>query len=360
MLVFHIISRLDVGGAERVAMDIAATHGTVEHHIVELWRGRGTYAETAARELRDKGITLHRAWLPQLWAWRYTWERMAACVFTLRMAYIWARWRPDVVHCHTEMPDMAVSIALTVCPWVRPRVVRTIHNTRLWSGLPSIARRVEPFMQHRRANIAISPNVADAYAAAYGERPPVIYNGVAPVAQRRYGSLLKGKINVCFAARFEEQKGVTMLAEIVRALAADTRYHFHVFGAGRQQPLVDTLRTLPNVTVRPPLPRLSAYLASFDYLLMPSLHEGLSILAIEASMNGLPVLASRCAGLIDTLPPHWPLAATTLAEWLRLFRDTLPTADRQALAKEAQAYAARHFSLSAMQSGYERVYTATM
>ena len=35
--VFHIISRLDVGGAERVAINIAMSeHRDYRHHIVEL------------------------------------------------------------------------------------------------------------------------------------------------------------------------------------------------------------------------------------------------------------------------------------------------------------------------------------
>lgn len=358
MRIFHIISRLDVGGAERVAIDIASSRSGAEHHIVELMRGRGAYAEATVREVRQRGITLHRAALPVVWRWHYTFERLTATLFPLRMAWLWLRWRPDIVHCHTEMPDLAVWLSLTLCPWIRPRVVRTIHNTRLWDGLPSIARRVEPFMQSRRANIAISPNVADAYAAIYGERPPIIYNGVAPVAQRPYPGIVAGKVNVCFAGRFEEQKGVAMLVGIIRTLAADSRYHFHIFGSGRQQTLVDTLRPLPNVTINPPLPGLAAYLASFDYLLMPSEHEGLSILAIEASMNGLPILASHCAGLIDTLPPDWPLVATTHDEWLRLFHDTLPSRDTDAhslLAAKAKAYAMEHFSLETMQRGYQNI-----
>ena len=63
--VFHIISRLDVGGAERVAINIAMSeHRDYRHHIVELQRGHSPFTREMLRELRECGIPCHRSWLP--------------------------------------------------------------------------------------------------------------------------------------------------------------------------------------------------------------------------------------------------------------------------------------------------------
>lgn len=358
--VFHIISRFDVGGAERVAMNIAAGGDDVtEHHIVELFRAQSPFTDAIIAELSEKGIHYHRSSLPVLFHWHYLAERIIACLFPLRMLYLWLRYRPDVIHTHTEMPDMAVWLSLRLMPWIRVRLVRTIHNTVLWSGMGIIGPRVERFMQQHYANVAISPNVQESYYDHYGERPEIIYNGVAPVPQQHYEGIVPGKVNVCFAGRFEHQKGIDVLCDIIRSMADDKRYHFHVFGSGSQQRIVDQqLHGLQDVTVCPPLQNIAAYMSSFDYLLMPSRHEGLSILAIEASMNGLPLLVNRIAGLIDVLPTDWQLsvADNNLDEWLHLFRDILPSSDHTAAVVAAHHFALSHFSLQQMQKQYTQMY----
>lgn len=357
--VFHIISRLDLGGAERVAIDIASSRSRgCRHHIVELQRGHSPFTRRLTEELRGKGIPCHRSWLPIYFHLHCYVDRLISCLFPLRFLLLWLRYRPDVVHSHTEMPDMAVWLSLRLFPFIRVRVVRTVHNTRLWSGMQWIGPRVERFMQERGANVAISPSVQRAYGDTYGTLPPIIYNGVQAVEQRPYDGIVTGKANILFAGRFEEQKGIGTLCDIVRAMQGDGRYHFHIFGAGRLQHVVDTLQGMDNVTVRPPLHGITAVMGSFDYLLMPSVHEGLGILAIEASLQGLLPLINHCEGLSDAMPADWPLAVTgnDMGQWLRLLRDVLPTVDRGSLRRRAREHADRHFSMERMQGEYECLY----
>lgn len=357
--IFHIISRLDVGGAERVAISIAKSSSPdCRHHIVELQRGHSVFTRQMIAELREDNIPLHRSWLPIYFHLHCYVDRMISIIFPIRFLFLWLRYRPDVVHSHTEMPDMAVWLTLKIFPFMKLKVVRTIHNTCLWSGMAWTGQRVERFMQQRNANIAISPNVQAAYHEHFGTMPPIIYNGVAPTTQHNYDGIVPGKVNILFAGRFEKQKGIATLCGIIKVMQTDKRYHFHIFGAGREQELIDSLQGLDNVTVRKPMHGISTVMSSFDYLIMPSLHEGLSILAIEASMNGLPLLINRCAGLTDTLPPDWQLAVNDnkMEEWLRLFRNILPNCDREALLSQAREYAIHHFSIRKMQCEYERIY----
>ena len=357
--VFHIISRLDVGGAERVAINIAMSeHRDYRHHIVELQRGHSPFTREMLRELRECGIPCHRSWLPIYLHLHCYVDRLISILFPLRFLFLWLRYRPDVVHSHTEMPDMALWLTCRAVPFMKMRIVRTIHNTLLWSGMEWIGPRVERFMRQRDANVAISPSVRQAYNDRFGTLPPVILNGVSPTPQHPYGGIVPGKINILFAGRFEEQKGITILCAIAKALENDDRYHFHIFGAGRQQHLVDTLRHQGNVTILPPLHGIPAVMQSFDYLIMPSLHEGLGLLSVEASMNGALPLLNLCTGLSDTVPSDWPLAVhdNNMDEWLRLFRETLPCADRHALSMKARQYVEKHFSVKRMQQEYELLY----
>ena len=415
MRIFHLITHFSLGGAERVAANIAEsqTHG-MEYHVVEIMRGRTAYTPKFIGELEKAGVRCHRSWMPDV-SFHFLFERIAALLFPLRMLYIMLRWRPDVIHTHTETPDLALYVFSRVFPRMlrRVKIVRTIHNTRLWTGLPRTAQWVEAFFKSRNANIAISDSVRDSYAERFGEVAPIINNGVAEVEQKDYfnisipqgvhlsqvhqqhlntstpqhlntsgGALVSSApttpplgfcrlpeqehLNILFAGRLEPQKGVVVLCKVLKMLAGDARFFFTIAGDGSQRTLVEqTLAEIAaegkplNAELVPPIFGLAGYMQSFDYLFMPSEFEGLSMLSMEASLNRLPVIANACPGLADTLPADWSLLAhgNNLDDYRRIF-NLLPTADRDALTQQAYAFAKERFSVRTMQERYEAWYKA--
>ena len=402
MRTFHLITHFSLGGAERVAANIAEsqTHG-MEYHVVEIMRGRTAYTPKFIAELEQAGVRCHRSWMPDV-SFHFLFERIAALLFPLRMLYIMLRWRPDVIHTHTETPDLALYVFSRLFPFMlrRVKIVRTIHNTRLWTGLPRTAQWVETFFKSLGANIAISDSVRDSYAERFGEVPPIINNGVAEVEQKDYFNTSTPQhlntstfntqhstnlntstpplgfcrlpeqehLNILFAGRLEPQKGVVVLCEVLKMLAGDARYHFTIAGDGSQRTLVEqTLADIAsagkplNAQLVPPIFGLAGYMQSFDYLFMPSEFEGLSMLSMEASLNRLPVIANACPGLADTLPADWALLAhnNSLNDYRRIFNELLPTADHDALTQRAYAFAKDRFSVRTMQERYEARYKAT-
>ena len=394
MRIFHLITHISLGGAERVAANIAEsqTHG-MEYHVVEIMRGRTAYTPKFIGELEKAGVRCHRSWMPDV-SFHFLFERIAALLFPLRMLYIMLRWRPDVIHTHTETPDLALYVFSRVFPRMlrRVKIVRTIHNTRLWTGLPHTAQWVEAFFKSRNANIAISDSVRDSYADRFGEVAPIINNGVAEVEQKDYfnaqriklktqnsklkiageaenNSKLKtqnSKFKILFAGRLEPQKGVVVLCKVLKMLAGDARFFFTIAGDGSQRTLVEqTLAEIAaegkplNAQLVPPIFGLAGYMQSFDYLFMPSEFEGLSMLSMEASLNRLPVIANACPGLADTLPADWSLLAhgNNIDDYRRIF-NLLPTANRNALTQQAYAFAKERFSVRTMQERYEAWYKA--
>ena len=375
MRIFHLITHFSLGGAERVAANIAESQTPgMEYHVVEIMRGRTAYTPKFIGELENAGVRCHRSWMPDV-SFHFLFERIAALLFPLRMLYIMLRWRPDVIHTHTETPDLALYVFSRVFPRMlrRVKIVRTIHNTRLWTGLPRIAQWVEAFFKSRNANIAISDSVRDSYAERFGEVAPIINNGVAEVEQKNYfnaqNSKLKtqnSKLKILFAGRLEPQKGVVVLCKVLKMLAGDDRFFFTIAGDGSQRTLVEqTLAEIAaegkplNAQLVPPIFGLAGYMQSFDYLFMPSEFEGLSMLSMEASLNRLPVIANACPGLADTLPADWSLLAhgNNIDDYRRIF-NLLPTADRDALTQQAYAFAKERFSVRTMQERYEAWYKA--
>ena len=411
MRTFHLITHFSLGGAERVAANIAEsqTHG-MEYHVVEIMRGRTAYTPKFIAELEQAGVRCHRSWMPDV-SFHFLFERIAALLFPLRMLYIMLRWHPDVIHTHTETPDLALYVFSRLFPFMlrRVKIVRTIHNTRLWTGLPRTAQWVETFFKSNNANIAISHSVRDSYADRFGEVPPIINNGVAEVEQKDYFNTSTPQgvhlsqvhqqhlntstfntqhstnlntstpplgfcrlpeqehLNILFAGRLEPQKGVVVLCEVLKMLAGDARFFFTIAGDGSQRTLVEqTLAEIAasgkplNAQLVPPIFGLAGYMQSFDYLFMPSEFEGLSMLSMEASLNRLPVIANACPGLADTLPADWALLAhnNSLNDYRRIFNELLPTADRDALAQQAYDFAKDRFSVRTMQERYEARYKA--
>ena len=409
MRTFHLITHFSLGGAERVAANIAEsqTHG-MEYHVVEIMRGRTAYTPKFIAELEQAGVRCHRSWMPDV-SFHFLFERIAALLFPLRMLYIMLRWHPDVIHTHTETPDLALYVFSRLFPFMlrRVKIVRTIHNTRLWTGLPRTAQWVEKFFKSLGANIAISDSVRDSYAERFGEVPPIINNGVAEVEQTDYFNTSTPQgvhlsqvhqqhlntstfntqhstnlntstpplgfcrlpeqehLNILFAGRLEPQKGVVVLCEVLKMLAGDARFFFTIAGDGSQRTLVEqTLAEIAaegksaNAQLVPPIFGLAGYMQSFDYLFMPSEFEGLSMLSMEASLNHLPVIANACPGLADTLPADWELLAhnNSLNDYRHIFNELLPTADHDALTQQAYDFAKDRFSVRTMQERYEARY----
>lgn len=359
--VFHLISHFDVGGAERVAVSIAKdSHDGVEQHVVELLRADTSYTPVFINELKSYGIKYHRAFIPEV-HFHYIFERVAAFLFPLRFIFMYFKYRPTVIHCHTEMPDLAVCLFFKLFPFAlkHTKVVRTIHNTRLWTGMKTTGKMVERFMTSRGCNISISEAVKDNYMKEYGQDTPIIYNGVGETPQKPFDGIKEGRINILFAGRMEPQKGIKTLCEVIKMLENDNRYHFHVMGDGSLRAFAEqSIGKCDNVSLYPPVYGLSAYLSSFDYLFMPSEFEGLSIMAIEAGMESLPVIANDCPGLRDTLPPDWPLKVknNSIDEYRKLFGEIIPHTDARQAGATQHSFAAEHFGLKQMQQRYIDVY----
>ena len=146
---------------------------------------------------------------------------------------------------------------------------------------------------------------------------------------------------------------------VVSALKDDSRFYYHVVGSGSMEPKVITaFKGLTNVTVYQKVFGLAQYIGSFDYLFMPSNHEGLALMPIEASLAYTPTIINNCLGLKDTLPEDWPLSVNnnSIPDFIELISKKLNKQNYGELAKNAHRFAIERFSLNMMQKKYEELY----
>ena len=85
MRTIHLITHFSLGGAERVAANIAEsqTHG-MEYHVVEIMHGRTAYTPKFIGELEKAGVRCHRSWMPDV-SFHFLFERIAALLFPLQI-----------------------------------------------------------------------------------------------------------------------------------------------------------------------------------------------------------------------------------------------------------------------------------
>lgn len=95
--------------------------------------------------------------------------------------------------------------------------------------------------------------------------------------------------------RLSKQKNYPFIFEIIKNLPSD-KFKFIIIGEGEAESELkksaDLLR-LNSIIWIEPNDRISDFMCSMDLLLMPSLWEGLGIVALEGQVNGLPVFISE-------------------------------------------------------------------
>ena len=170
---------------------------------------------------------------------------------------------------------------------------------------------------------------------------------------------------VCAAALEDGQKGQSTLIEAARRLErTHPRLVVLLLGKGRDEgDFRDAAHHLDNVVFGGFVENLGDYLAAADLFVLPSNHEGLGSVLLDACDAGLPIVTTRIPGVVDVVrdgvegllvPPKDPVAlAAALARVLE--DDGL----REHLAQGARARASA-FTPGAMAERYLTLYEALL
>jgi glycosyltransferase involved in cell wall biosynthesis len=364
MRILHVVTRLGLGGAERVAETLACASVAHGHQVafapIVASHDRA-YGDNMAKNLRASGVEVFGSATS-------TNPKVAALEGAGRLASVVERMRPDVVHLHTEIPEFAWALAGLRARRVRGvPVVRTIHNTVLWGGWGRLGR----FAERRLAGARVATVSLAARQAFVGWRATtgrsateaaVIYNGV-DLSDLPDGPGEPGEPPLlCYAGRFEVQKGIDVLLESIElAAGSGPPFRVAIHGAGTFEARVNevAVQSHGRVTAGPPITDLRARIGSFDAILMPSRFEGLPLLALEALCVGVPVLATSAPGLDEVFPDGYPGRCRTgdspaFAAVIRGFLADPAGWREEAL--RARPGARDRFSLETMTASYERLY----
>lgn len=367
--VFQLVRSVHLGGAEMVAFNLAEFCGSnypdkFEFIVVELHQTNNAYSRDKKRELYAKNIKVISLGDK---------SKTASLLFgPLILAYHLLTKKPDIVHSHTDLPDLMLSNTRRFFSLFRlkfPKIVRTIHNTVLWPTHNKLGKYTERRLENDWV-VGVSDGALDAYKSLRNKynldcsmHQSIIHNGCAvPQKVKHPFKIDDKKINIAFCGRFENQKGIDILIERIRLINSKfgDDFLFHLIGSGSYQSEISKLsQAYSNVLVYDTVPNVADKLYAFDFLIMPSRFEGLVLISIEASFARVPVIAAFAPGLSETLPADWPLNFPLENEeaLLNIFEKIKNHEfDLDALKDKAYSYVSREFSHSAMVNSYSTLY----
>ncbi|MEA5126985.1 MAG: glycosyltransferase family 4 protein [Proteiniphilum sp.] len=367
--IYQLITSVQLGGAEIVAMDLAEHCGKdtdikTEMTIVELFSTQNSYAVAKKKELASKNIRIITLYKGS--------KRMSLIFAPFSLIRLIKKERPFIIHSHTDLPDLVLSVTMRIARFFRfqfPQVARTIHNTQLWRTHHALGRITES-VYGDESIVAVSSYAMNAYEELrkkYGlnisPNRTIIYNGcTVPQPCPHSFNINRERINIVFCGRFEEYKGMETLISAIPEIERrfPRHFQFHLIGDGSYKTQLQQLaRENENVFLYDPISNVSTMFHAFDYLLMPSHFEGLGLISVEASFSGVPVIASFAPGLDETLPETWPLKfyLNNHDELYVIFGNIVHNRyEKSKLQKMAYDFVSKRFSQNRMIQSYNTLY----
>ena len=356
----HLITRLPVGGAERLLVDIARNLPRDRYQsMVCCIQDRGPLAD----ELEAAGLRIIE--LRRMRTKRFDWGAVGELTALLR------KERIALVHAHLYHANLYGRLAA-----LRARVpaIATVHNT--YTRTKWHRRLLNRWLAAAGARvIAVSDDIRRDVARYDGvpeKRITMLQNGIdvsratsalsREEARRRLG-LADDRFVLGCLARLEEQKGHRYLLEALSKTAANV--HVLIAGEGRLRGALEAqakrLGVAGRVSFLGTRRDVADILAALDAYVMPSLWEGLSLSLLEAMAARLPVIATDVGGVSQVAADGaWclrvpPADAPALAAAIERLAAESPER-RAGLGEQARRRVEDAFSLEAMLRRLTRLY----
>lgn len=352
--VVHVIDSLAIGGAERLAVDLAnglADRGRPVHLVAT--RGAGPLLDDVAT-----GVTVHDL------ARRSRFDLAGLRRFRRLVRDL----SPGIVHAHGWSSLQFATAALAG----RRRGPALVFHDHRPVGLAALPRSYRVTAWPRtRAHLAVDDDLLHPpLRTRHRAIREVVPNGI-PVD--RYRVKVHGAVSdpasIVVVANLRPQKGHLVLADAIAALVATgTRLRVDLVGAtddqAHRQACEDRLAELGlSVVVRICGPRtdVATLLADYDLGVLASTTESGPLALIEYLAAGLPFVVTEVGEVPRSLPPdfrRWlvpaddaPTLAARIAEAL-----AVPVAEREALAEQGRTFARHELSLERTIALVEDVY----
>jgi len=344
-----------LGGQELVVQTLARVQAAAGHRVTVLTSSIGG----EAGDTEEHGV---RVWRLRTWALAST-----PVMPRLPVVLLAHSPRPDVVHLHTGHALVAEQVMLA-CRVRRIPYVVHVHllvrpSSRVGRALLPLYRRTlfGWFLRHAAQVICLTQAMRRELIRAHRLDPDkvrVVPNGTdAPLG----GADVRRSDEVLFVGRLTAQKNILGLVEAMALLPDVT---LRVLGDGDQHDEVrERIRALglANVVLEGRADRqaVAAAYRRATVLAMPSTHEGMPLVLLEAMAAGLPVVASNIEEIEEVVGDAGVLIPDTQPNTIaRVLRSVISDPDEQRRLRDAGLALASRHTWAAVAEQVEDVYRA--
>jgi L-malate glycosyltransferase len=369
MTVVHIVAAGEIGGAERMLVDLASparglAHGGTSRraHSVALF----TPNDALRALFRDAGLDVDDRGPVREGPLPYLASTLGPSDVRW-LAGVLERRRARIVHLHTFGSQV---LGTRAARRTGARIVRTEHSTRVYDD-PTCWPFSRWSLRHADAVVYISEHVRKVASARAGRlledasKSSIVYNGVDTTrfAPRPHASTDGQSERVRFVAlgRLDRRKGLDLALE---ALAQVPSAQLDIVGDGEERTSLEELASRLGVRERV---RFAGYtgdvrdaIASADLALSSARQEGLGVALLEAMAMGRPVVAAPTGGVPEIVrdgETGWLAGDGSPAALARAMQAAIDAPDeRHRRGTAARMRVEQVFSVDAMREGYEAIY----
>lgn len=296
MKVLYVITGLGLGGAEKVVADLADQMSTLGHEVKIAY----LTGEVLVRP-KDINVDILPLSLNSLYGLYSASKKYKKLI---------QDFQPDVVHAHMIHANIFVRINRIGCPV--PKLICTAHNSNEGGKFRMMAYRLTNFLSDFNTNVSQEATESLISKGAFNKSNLItVYNGIDLQKFNKKDSICKlnnNVINFICVGRFNEQKDYPNLFRAIVLLkdkVPNLKFKFSIVGDGELRSELEELikglhisNCVELLGKRSDIPDL---LNAADFFVLPSKHEGLPTVVIEAMACGTFVIATDCGGSAEIM-----------------------------------------------------------
>jgi glycosyltransferase involved in cell wall biosynthesis len=352
MRIVQIVNSLDIGGLERLAIDLAATQKQQGHSTTIYCL---SHSGTMAPQAIEAGIPI-KVFEKKTGVSPYTLLRVTS---ELRAD------RPEVVHTHNAVVHH-YGVAAARLAGV-PVVVNTRHGLGTLHSDPKQDKIFRASLPFTDKVVMVSDSTREFFAREKGvpyAKSSVILNGI-PLD--KFGFCKKHSRQDNRYPKFgtvgrlvPAKDHITLLKAFKIVTEQMPTAHLTLVGDGvlrtQLESLVLALGLQKNLILAGATPDPASYLQSFDIFVLSSVTEGLPVAVLEAMAAGLPIVSTRVAGVPQVAPEGSVALYCPPSDAAALAKAMLTAANSPDLGTKganARAHVERNFSITKMWTEYQ-------
>lgn len=349
--VVHIIPTLDLGGAERIAVDLVryGNRDVFDFSVVTIVGGGPLEAD-----LRAAGVPY------------YSLKKMTTLGLGMlvELTQLLNRLEPDIVHTHLFGAHLWGQVASMLNRV--PIMVASEQNTDV--DLGELRTRVKQLLSYSADTVIAGSSAIRDFLIKQGhiseDKIVVVRNAIETkkyldVPAPEFGHTLK----LLAIGRLQEQKGHDILIEALTQLHG-IPWELTIVGTGEMLDELSDRATLHHINDRVHFvgatTDVARVIGEHDVVVMPSRWEGIGLVVMEGMAAGRPVIASNVGGIPELIEhgktgllvqPENTHALAEAIEWVWEHQDAA-----RAIGERAREFARVNCDVSEMVTQYERVY----